>query len=116
MATPRFEDLEGSEAPTELPSRKDLLTAMLTATGRGGVPIRSDFVQLPRGTEGSRHGLLAKFTTDELGKLSLKAVKGLTTDNVASLTSAQASSFTQAQLQAMDQAQVEAIQKQYSSN
>lgn len=38
---------------------------MLEGTGRGGVPVRSVFVQLATpNEEGSRHGLLSKFTTD----------------------------------------------------
>ena len=49
----------------DLPPRADILQAMLDGTGRGGVPVRSVFVQLKEpDAGGKRHGLLAKFTTD----------------------------------------------------
>ncbi|MDR7184573.1 hypothetical protein J2X85_001596 [Microbacterium trichothecenolyticum] len=49
----------------DLPPRRDVLQAMLGGTGRGGVPVRSVFVQLKEPNEhDSRHGRLSQFTTD----------------------------------------------------
>ncbi|MGC0368836.1 hypothetical protein [Microbacterium sp. SLBN-111] len=49
----------------ELPDRRDVLVSMLSGTGRGGVPLRSDFVQLREADpSGSRVSRLASFTTD----------------------------------------------------
>lgn len=62
--TPTF-TAEGGDREDELPPRIDVLHAMLKGTARGGVPIRSAFVQLKEPDDlGSRHGLLAQFTTD----------------------------------------------------
>jgi hypothetical protein len=48
-----------------LPDRVDVLRTMLRGTGRGGVPVRSAFVQRKEpDANGSRRGLLAEFTTD----------------------------------------------------
>lgn len=56
----------GSKArDIKLADRHDVLTAMLASTGRGGVPVRSDFVQLREPDDsGSRVSRLASFTTD----------------------------------------------------
>lgn len=60
--TSTSDDLKNDD---DLPARLDVLSALLSGTGRGGVPVRSAYVQLPEPDEaGSRHGLLSKFTTD----------------------------------------------------
>ena len=54
-----------AEGSDELPPRLEVLKAMLEGTGRGGVPVRGDFVQRKTPDKsGSRRGLLASFTTD----------------------------------------------------
>lgn len=64
-SAPSFSPADTAEDSAALPPRHDVLKLMLTGTGRGGVPIRSAFVQRkePDG-EGSRRGLLSEFTTD----------------------------------------------------
>lgn len=46
------------------PRREDLLLPVLEGTGRDFVPLRSAFVQKPRGTPGVRGATLAKLTRD----------------------------------------------------
>jgi len=66
MTSPKFVAASEGDHESPFPDRADVLEKMLKATGRGGVPVRSDFVQLREKDEsGSRHGLLAQFTTDE---------------------------------------------------
>ncbi|WP_144784018.1 hypothetical protein [Microbacterium sp. BH-3-3-3] len=49
----------------DLVDRHRILTAMLGGTGRGGVPLRSEFIQLREpDSSGSRVSRLASFTTD----------------------------------------------------
>lgn len=66
MTPPTFDPAPGGNQEPFIPARAEVLGLMLKATGRGGVPIRSDFVQLrEKDADGSRRGLLSKFTTDE---------------------------------------------------
>jgi hypothetical protein len=51
-------------APIERPSREAFLEQMLTGTKRGFVPIRSTFLQMPRGTKGNRGTQLAKLAAN----------------------------------------------------
>lgn len=52
-------------APESHPDRMDLLRTMLTATGRGGVPVRRAFLQtLEPDEEGSRRGPMALLMSD----------------------------------------------------
>lgn len=51
-------------APIERPSREAFLEQMLTGTKRGFVPIRSTFLQTPRGTKGNRGTQLAKLAAN----------------------------------------------------
>lgn len=66
MPSPSFVAASEGDHEGSFPDRGEVLEKMLKATGRGGVPVRSDFMQLREKDEnGSRHGLLAQFTTDE---------------------------------------------------